>query len=98
MVLLYKCGFPLHYDEPVAWSCDLDLQAHVVIHNPVHNSVAGGAARFAHWVNVPMVPGGTNQLTDNTEFIIPTQHVNVSKRWQSNLGMACKSIWSATSF
>ena len=51
------------------------LQTRVTIHNPTQ-----GIQRFAHWVNVPFVPGGENQLTDNTEFIIPTKRVNVSER------------------
>lgn len=31
-------------------------------------------------------PGGTNQLTDNSEFYVPTEEIFVAKRWKQNLG------------
>merc|ERR1712232_464 len=71
-------------NETLIWTLSAGssaLQTEVRIHNPTSTF-----QKFAHWVNVPFVPGGENQLTDNTEFIIPTQRVNVSARWQANLG------------
>jgi hypothetical protein len=41
---------------------------------------------FAHWTNPQWAPGGRNELTDNTELIIPTPRINISERWQANLG------------
>jgi len=41
---------------------------------------------FAHWVNPMWVPGGENELTDNTEFILPTKRILVEERWQKSLG------------
>ena len=31
-------------------------------------------------------PGGQNELTDNTEFIIPTKRIVIPERWQANVG------------
>ena len=31
-------------------------------------------------------PGGHNELTDNTELIIPTERIVIPERWQANLG------------
>ncbi len=31
-------------------------------------------------------PGGANELTDNTEFIIPTERILIEERWQANMG------------
>ena len=53
------------------------LQTEVAIHNP---TVA--IQRYAHWVNAPFVPGGRNELTDNTELLVPTKRINISARWQ----------------
>ncbi len=44
------------------------------------------AASFAHWMNPMWAPGGTNEVTDNTELIIPTERIVIEKRWQKNLG------------
>lgn len=52
----------------------------------IHNPSLTFEAHFAHWTNVPMVPGGLNQLTDNTEFFVPTKLISVAKRWEQNLG------------
>jgi len=57
------------------------LEAEIQIHNPGTNQV-----EFAHWVNPMWVPGGKNELTDNTEFILPTERILVEERWQKNLG------------
>ena len=40
-----------------------------------------------------MVPGGENELTDNTEFIIPTKSILIADRWQKNLGPS-PQVWS----
>jgi hypothetical protein len=57
------------------------LQTDVSITNPKQDTV-----NFAHWTNVPMVPGGENELPDDTVFDIPTPAILVAERWQSNLG------------
>ncbi|MCP5117702.1 MAG: DUF5107 domain-containing protein, partial [bacterium] len=41
---------------------------------------------FAHWINPMWAPGGQNEVTDNTELIIPTERIVIEKRWQKNLG------------
>ena len=38
-------------------------------------------------------PGGENELTDNTEFIIPTESILIADRWQKNLGPS-PQVWS----
>ena len=53
------------------------LQTEVAIHNPTT-----AIQRYAHWVNAPFVPGGRNELTDNTELLVPTKRINISARWQ----------------
>lgn len=55
--------------------------ADIRIHNPTHET-----AQFAHWVNPMWAPGGRNELTDHTEFVIPTDRVRIEERWQDNLG------------
>lgn len=60
----------------------ISLTTHVVLENPSSTATA----LFAHWTNVPFVPGPTNVLPDSTEFIIPTQSIAVDPRWQHNLG------------
>jgi hypothetical protein len=55
--------------------------ATITISNPTDEVV-----QFAHWVNPQWTPGGLNELTDSTEFIIPTEQVIVSEKWQPNLG------------
>ena len=57
------------------------MEAQVRIHNPGADTV-----EFAHWVNPMWTPGGQNELTDNTELIIPTERVLIADRWQKNLG------------
>ena len=66
------------------------LQTHVLIENP-----GASVETFAHWVNVPFVPGGTNELTDNTELLIPTEAINISSRWQADLGSSPQA-WPAS--
>ena len=46
--------------------------------------------KFAHWTNVPMVPGGKNELEDDTVFEIPTK-ILIAKRWQQNLGRSLQN-------
>jgi hypothetical protein len=41
---------------------------------------------FAHWINPQWTPGGRNQLTDNTEFIIPTERILIPERFRGHLG------------
>jgi hypothetical protein len=59
------------------------LRTDIVIKNPGLKPAA-----FAHWTNVPMVPGGKNELLDDTTFEIPTKEVLIAKRWQQNLGQS----------
>ncbi|MFC1525228.1 DUF5107 domain-containing protein [Candidatus Latescibacterota bacterium] len=58
-----------------------DFEVDIQIHNP-----GADTAHFAHWVNPMWVPGGRNELTDRTEFIIPTEGIVIEERWQKNLG------------
>ncbi|UCG85807.1 MAG: DUF5107 domain-containing protein [Gemmatimonadota bacterium] len=51
------------------------------ISNPTDDTV-----RFAHWVNPQWAPGGRNELTDSTEFIIPTDRILIAEKWQQNMG------------
>ena len=53
------------------------LRTDVKVTNPTAH-----ATSFAHWTNVPLVPGGTNELLDDTIFDIPADRINISKRWQ----------------
>ncbi|UCF38848.1 MAG: DUF5107 domain-containing protein [Acidobacteriota bacterium] len=57
------------------------LETEILIENPGSEPVD-----FAHWVNPMWVPGGKNELTDGTEFIVPTKQILIEKRWQANLG------------
>lgn len=57
------------------------FEAAIRIWNPGPDTV-----EFAHWVNPMWTPGGQNELTDSTEFIIPTQRILIEDRWQKNLG------------
>ena len=57
------------------------LEAEIQIQNPGAEQV-----EFAHWVNPMWVPGGKNELTDNTEFILPTERILVEERWQQEPG------------
>ena len=77
--------------ETVLWGLDASsaaLNSTVTLRNPSDNQTAN----FAHWINSPWVPGGLNELTDNTEFFIPTDLINVSSRWQQNLGPS-PQVW-----
>ncbi|MDD8015414.1 MAG: DUF5107 domain-containing protein [Acidobacteriota bacterium] len=56
-------------------------QADIRIHNPTPDDVM-----FAHWVNPQWAPGGRNELTDNTEFIIPTRRILIPERFRRALG------------
>ena len=57
------------------------LRSDIRIHNPAPTATA-----FAHWTNVPFVPGGTNQVMDDTVLQIPTKSILIADRWQQNLG------------
>ena len=61
------------------------LRTDVEVTNPTAR-----ATSFAHWTNVPLVPGGTNELLDDTVFDIPTARINISKRWRQNLDPSIK--------
>ena len=41
---------------------------------------------YAHWVSPQWAPGGRNELTDNTELIIPTRRILIPERFRKNLG------------
>lgn len=56
-------------------------ETRISIANPTDKTVM-----FAHWINPQWVPGGENELTDNTEFIIPTDQILIPDRFQKNLG------------
>lgn len=57
------------------------FEARICITNPTD-----GMVEYAHWVNPQWTPGGQNELTDRTEFIIPTDRILIDERWQENLG------------
>ncbi len=56
-------------------------EARIRIANPTDMTV-----HYAHWVNPQWTPGGHNELTDNTEFIIPTEKILIAGKWQENMG------------
>ncbi len=56
-------------------------EADIEISNPTQDTV-----QYAHWINPQWTPGGHNELTDSTEFIIPTDRILIEERWQKNLG------------
>jgi hypothetical protein len=56
-------------------------EAKIKINNPTDQTV-----HYAHWVNPQWTPGGENELTDSTEFIIPTERILISPKWQANMG------------
>ena len=62
------------------------MKSDIRIWNPTR-----GTVNFAHWTNPMWVPGGHNQLTDHTEFIIPTKQILIEERWQKNLGPSPQS-------
>ncbi len=79
--------------ETLTFSLDgASLRTGVALHNPAeHNRTA----HFAHWTNVPFVPGPANVLPDSTELLLPTPSVSVDPRWQKNLGPATQT-WSTS--
>ena len=56
-------------------------EAAVTVTNPTDRSV-----QYAQWTNPQWVPGGHNELTDSTEFIIPTERILIEEHWQKYLG------------
>jgi hypothetical protein len=56
-------------------------EAVIRIINPTEKTV-----NYAHWINPQWAPGGQNELTDNTEFIIPTDQILIPERFKDNLG------------
>jgi len=56
-------------------------EAAITISNPTDQTV-----QYAHWINPQWTPGGQNELTDSTEFIIPTDRILIEERWQKNMG------------
>jgi len=56
-------------------------EAAITITNPTDETV-----HYAHWINPQWTPGGHNELTDSTEFIIPTDRILIEDRWQKNMG------------
>jgi hypothetical protein len=42
--------------------------------------------QYAQWTNPQWAPGGHNELTDNTEFIIPTERILIEAHWEKHLG------------
>ena len=69
----------------------VSLRTDVEVTNPTAR-----ATSFAHWTNVPMVPGGANELLDDTIFDLPTARINISERWRQNLGPSPQQ-WPASS-
>ena len=57
------------------------LEIGVRILNPTAQTVS-----YAHWVNPQWAPGGRNELTDNTEFVIPTRRILIPERFRATLG------------
>lgn len=56
-------------------------EAAITLTNPTERTV-----HYAHWINPQWTPGGHNELTDSTEFIIPTDRILIEERWQKNMG------------
>lgn len=73
-------GLKEHIDISV-YPGHASFEATIRIWNPGPDTV-----EFAHWVNPMWTPGGHNELTDSTEFIIPTKRILIEDRWQKNLG------------
>ncbi len=73
-------GLREEIDISVAPGC-AGFEAHVRILNPTEKTV-----NYAHWINPQWAPGGWNELTDNTEFIIPTEEVIIPERFREALG------------
>jgi len=57
------------------------FEARVRITNPTDKTVS-----YAHWINPMWTPGGWNEFTDNTEFIIPTDNIIIPERFRAALG------------
>jgi hypothetical protein len=51
-------------------------------------NLTDSTVHYAHWINPQWTPGGQNELTDSTEFIIPTGRILIADRWQRNLGQS----------
>ena len=68
------------------------FELRVAVRNPTRR-----AARFAHWINPQWTPGGRNELTDNTEIVIPTDTILVAPRWQPNMG-ASPQAWAGNGY
>jgi hypothetical protein len=72
-------GLREEIDISVAPGC-AGFEARVRILNPTEKTV-----NYAHWINPQWAPGGWNELTDNTEFIIPTEEVIIPERFWAAL-------------
>ncbi len=57
------------------------FEARVRITNPTDKTVS-----YAHWINPQWTPGGWNELTDGTEFIIPTDEILIPEKYRAALG------------
>ena len=57
------------------------FEARVRITNPTNKIVS-----YAHWINPQWTPGGWNELTDGTEFIIPTDQIIIPEKYRAALG------------
>ena len=68
----------------------ISLTTDVELENPSNTT-----AMYAHWTNVPFVPGPTNVLPDSTEFIIPTTSIHIDPRWVNNLGNGTQ-VWTTS--
>ncbi len=73
-------GLREEIDISLAPACaGFETRVHIV--NPTEKTVD-----YAHWINPQWAPGGWNELTDNTEFIIPTDDIIVPERFRAALG------------
>lgn len=68
------------------------FEVRIRIDNPTDETI-----EYAHWVNPQWTPGGDNQLTDHTEFIIPTDRILIEDRWQTNMGPSPQA-WNGNRF
>lgn len=50
---------------------------------------------YAHWVSPQWAPGGRNELTDNTELIIPTRRILIPEGYRNNLGESPQEWWTS---
>jgi len=66
------------------------FEARVRVINPTEKTV-----EYAHWINPQWAPGGWNELTDNTEFIIPTDEIIIPERFRAALGPSPQR-WAAS--